>query len=88
MTTALFAALRLIRTGGVVAAAMRNFSVCCFGIYLIHYFFVGPTYKLVEALFLPTAVRVPVAAVLVVACAWLVVATIKRSFRRTTWLLG
>ena len=43
MTIALFLTVRLIPTSGWVARALENFTLCGFGIYLVHYFFIGPT---------------------------------------------
>ncbi|MCF0188791.1 MAG: acyltransferase [Bacteroidaceae bacterium] len=85
---AIFVSLRLVHVRHKFAKLLRNFAKCSFGVYMIHYFFVGPTYKLVEVCCLPTAVRVPVAAVLVIACSWAVVALLKRCFGRLKWLLG
>lgn len=88
MSSALFVALRLIPTGGWVARALANFTVCGFGIYMTHYFFVGPTYDWVERMMLPTWLRVPAAAVLVTAITWALVALTKRIYPRSRWLLG
>lgn len=87
-SVAVFASLRLVRVRQSVARWLRNFAKCSFGVYMTHYFFVGPTYKLVEMCSLPTALRVPVAALLVIACSWAVVALLKRCFGRLKWLLG
>lgn len=88
MTSALFVALRLIPVGGWAQRALANFTVCGFGIYMIHYLFVGPTYDLAQAMGLPTALRVPVAGAMIMAISWGVVALIKRYVHPNRWLVG
>lgn len=88
MTTALFAALRLIPLRGWAARALADFTVCGFGIYMVHYLFVGPTYRWVGAMNLPTALRIPAAALLIMVLSWAVVTTSKRLLGRWRWLWG
>ena len=50
--------------------ALANLTVCGFGIYMIHYFFTGPSVVLVRALHIPIGLQIPVAAILAFAVSW------------------
>lgn len=53
-----------------IVAMLANLTKCGLGIYLAHYFFIGPAYLATVALGLPAALRVPVAAAIVLSCTW------------------
>lgn len=57
---------------------LANLTRCGFGIYMAHYFLVGPTFELVTSLGTPIALRVPLAGVFVLAESWAFVAFLKR----------
>ncbi|MDE7025235.1 MAG: acyltransferase family protein [Paramuribaculum sp.] len=88
MTIAIFTVLRLVPIKGWIAKALSNFTVCGFGIYMIHYFFVGPTYHWIETLSLPTGLRIPAATILIMAASWSLVALVKQLYKHSRWLLG
>ena len=50
--------------------ALANLTVCGFGIYCVHYFFVGPSYLLVKFIGVPLPLIVPASALIAFACAW------------------
>lgn len=47
-----------------IRKALANLTLCGFGIYMIHYFFTGPSVLLVRALGVPLGIQIPVASVL------------------------
>ena len=44
-----------------IRKALANLTLCGFGIYMIHYFFTGPSVLLVRALGVPLGIQIPVA---------------------------
>ena len=50
--------------------ALANLTVCGFGIYMIHYFFTGPSVVLMRAIDMPIGLQIPVAAILAFAVSW------------------
>ena len=71
MTAAVFLLVQKARIHSPrIVAMLANLTKCGLGIYLAHYFFIGPAYLATVALGLPAALRVPTAAIIVFACAW------------------
>ena len=73
-----------------VRALLADMTACGFGIYLIHYLFVGPANMAAAALHIPLEVTVPVAAMLAFPASWLMVSLLRRLLP-TSWsrcLLG
>ena len=62
--------------------ALKNLTLCGFGIYMMHYFFVRPCHDLVALLNLPTPLNIPVAAVLMLAMTWSLVWLLRRALGR------
>ncbi|MEG1729368.1 MAG: acyltransferase [Bacteroidaceae bacterium] len=54
-------------------AALQNLTLCGFGIYMIHYFLVGPTYLLCKALSIPIPLHIPIAAIFAFSGSWIIV---------------
>ncbi len=52
---------------------LENLTLCGFGIYMAHYFFVRPCHDIVTQLHLPTPLRIPSAAVLLLLVSWTIV---------------
>lgn len=50
--------------------ALENITTCGFGIYCIHYFFVGPSYLLARYINIPLAMVIPVSTILAFLCSW------------------
>jgi len=77
MTTAVFLLIQKVRIHGVKARkVLAQIAKCAFGIYMCHYFFIGPAYLLTVALHTPVALQIPVTAVLVFLAAWSLVSLI------------
>lgn len=53
-----------------IRRALANLTVCGFGIYCVHYFFVGPSYLLVKFIGIPLSLIVPAATVIAFICSW------------------
>ena len=71
MTIAVFLMLQKVRvTNGTVTRALANVTKYGFGIYIVHYFFVGPVFLLIGPLNLPIPFQVPVMAILIFLLSW------------------
>lgn len=66
---------------------LANLTSCGFGIYLVHYFFVGPAFSFCRDLGIPGELLVPAAALIVLPVTWCFVALLKRVVPGK-WLLG
>lgn len=68
---------------------LANLTLCGFGVYMIHYFFTGPSVVLMRLLDVPICVQIPCASVVAFGVSWLLVATAYRCFgRKARWVLG
>lgn len=65
-----------------ICALLAHLTYCGFGIYMIHYFFIGPAFEAVSRLGIPVPLRIGVSAVLVLLISWAVVALGKRILGR------
>ncbi len=88
MTIGLFLIGRKLHVGGRVARVCASLGVCCFGIYMIHYFCVGAACTACSALGIPAAVIIPAASVLALLASWALVAALKKLPGGLVWLLG
>ena len=68
--------------------ALANLTVCGFGIYMIHYFFTGPSVVLMRAINMPIGLQIPVAAILAFAVAWGLVWLIYRAGKVAKYIVG
>ena len=68
--------------------ALANLTVCGFGIYMIHYFFTGPSVVLMRAINMPIGLQIPVAAILAFAVSWGLVWLIYRAGKVAKYILG
>lgn len=57
---------------------LANLTVCGFGIYMIHYFFTGPSVLLMRTLGIPVFLQIPAAAVISFGISWLITDLINR----------
>ena len=57
---------------------LGNLAFCGFGIYMIHYYFVGLAHELITHLDLPVPLQIPAAAVLIFTLSWGIVAIVKK----------
>ena len=68
--------------------ALANLTVCRFGIYMIHYFFTGPSVVLMRAINMPIGLQIPVAAILAFAVSWGLVWLIYRAGKVAKYIVG
>lgn len=61
-----------------IRGALANLTLCGFGIYMIHYFFTGPSVELVRAIGIPVPLQIPVAAVIAFVASWFIVWAVYR----------
>ena len=57
---------------------LANLTICGFGIYMVHYFFTGPSVLLARALNIPLGLQIPAASVVAFAVSWLIVLGIRK----------
>lgn len=73
------------KTGRMLA----NLTFCGFGIYMVHYFFVGLCYQIIQTFALPVCLRIPASALLIFAFSWILVSVVKKAMgRRAVYLMG
>lgn len=58
--------------------ALANLTLCGFGIYMIHYFFTGPSVVLMRAIGVPVPIQIPLASVVAFGVSWLIVWAVYR----------
>lgn len=69
--------------------ALANLTLCGFGVYMIHYFFTGPSVVLMRTLDVSIPLQIPLASVVAFGVSWLLVSLAYRCFgRNTRWVLG
>lgn len=89
MSAAWFVWIKSFSVAQSLEGLLTSLTYCGFGIYMIHYFFVGPCYQLVNALHIPIPLQIPVSALFILLFAWSIVAFIKRiSGKAGRYLLG
>lgn len=72
-----------------IKKALANLTLCGFGVYMIHYFFTGPSVVLMRAIHVPIYLQIPCAAVVAFCTSWFLVAMAYRCFgKRTKWGWG
>ena len=71
MTAAVFILLQKVRIKSDKAKSiLANLTKCGFGIYMVHYFLVGPAFLLIGEMGLPIPLQVPVMAIAIFLVAW------------------
>lgn len=66
-----------------------NLTKCGFGIYMVHYFLVGPSFMIIDLLHVPIPIQIPVAAGLTFGFAWLfTVFMYKLLPTKAKWIMG
>ena len=72
-----------------IKKALANLTLCGFGIYMIHYFFTGPSVLLVRTLGVPLGIQIPVASVMAYGVSWLIVWAVYRVLgKKAKWIMG
>lgn len=68
---------------------LANLTFCGFGIYMVHYFFVGLCYQIIQTFALPVCLRIPASALLIFAFSWILASVVKKAMgRRAVYLMG
>lgn len=90
LTFPLFMICKKIRiTSPRVRSLLSNLTLCGFGIYMVHYFFIGPSVRLVEIIGVPIPLQIPLGAVLAFAASWFVAFIGHRALgKRAKYVLG
>lgn len=90
MTIAVFLLLQKVRIHSEsVKKALLSVTKYGFGIYIVHYFIVGPVFILIGKCDLPIPLQVPVMAILIFILSWLFTwSTYKVLGRRARWIMG
>lgn len=71
MTAAVFILMQKIRiSNGKICSILANLTKCGFGIYMVHYFLVGPAFILIGKAGLPIPLQVPVMAAAIFLVSW------------------
>ena len=71
MTLAVFLLLQKVVVKAPVAVnALANLTKCGFGIYMVHYFIVGPFFLLIGPSSIPIPLQVPLMAICIFLCSW------------------
>ena len=71
MTLAMFLMLqKVVINTPVIVKALANMTKCGFGIYMVHYFVVGPFFLLIGPSEIPIPLQVPLMAVCIFLCSW------------------
>lgn len=90
ITLAVFLALqKVVVSTPALIRSLANITKCGFGIYMVHYFPVGPAFLLIGNFNLPIPLQVPVMAILIFLCAWGFTALMYRLLgRKARWIMG
>lgn len=77
-----------VRSEGI-RKALANLTLCGFGIYMIHYFFTGPSVVLMRALGVPVPLQIPFASVVAFGVSWLLVWAVYRVVgKKAKYIMG
>lgn len=90
MTVATFLLLqKVVITNSTVIKVLANMTQCGFGIYMVHYFVVGPFFLLIGPSSLPIPLQVPLMAICIFLCSWAFTALIYKLMpRKAVWFMG
>lgn len=78
---------KVVVTNPTVIKALSNMTKCGFGIYMVHYFIVGPFFLLIAPSSLPIPLQVPLMAVGIFLCSWAFTALIYKIMPRKAHIL-
>lgn len=90
MTLAVFLLLQKVTvTNQTVIKALANMTKCGFGIYMVHYFVVGPFFLLIGPSSIPIPLQVPLMAAGIFLCSWGFTALMYRLMpNKAHWIMG
>lgn len=73
----------------LIRKALAHLTLCGFGVYMIHYFFAGPSVALTRMWHVPIALQIPIASVLAFGVSWILVGIIRRLLgQRARYVVG
>lgn len=79
MTLPLFMLCKKVRVNNQqIQKALANLTVCGFGVYMIHYFFTGPSVVLARMCHVPVGLQIPFAAIVAFLVSWGLVILLRR----------
>lgn len=88
MTVPIFMFARYINVKSVrIQGALAHIAKCGFGMYCVHYFFVGPAYLFAEYIGVPLPLIIPVSAIVAFICTWVTVGLLGK-LPRSRYLIG
>lgn len=74
MTAPVFMLVKKVNIQSVtLQKALANLTLCGFGIYMVHYFFTGPSVILMRMIGIPLGLQIPLAAVVAFSISWAIV---------------
>lgn len=74
MTAPVFMLVKKVNIQSVtLQKALANLTLCGFGIYMVHYFFTGPSVILMRIIGIPLGLQIPLAAVVAFSISWAIV---------------
>lgn len=89
MAVPLFIAISKIRISSIVVRrAAESISTCTFGIWMSHYLFVGPCFRLVQSLPVHTMLKLVVCTILVLSLTWAFVYLVRKTGRIGRIIMG
>lgn len=90
MTIAVFLMLQKVKVSSPkISKVLTNTTKCGFGIYMVHYFLVGPFFLLMDWLGLPIGIQVPIMTVSIFIVAWGFTNLIYKLLpRQAHWIMG
>lgn len=72
-----------------IRKALANLTLCGFGIYMVHFFFTGPSVILMRVLGIPLGLQIPLAAVVAFAVSWAIVYAIYKVLgKKAVYIVG
>jgi surface polysaccharide O-acyltransferase-like enzyme len=63
----------------LVKKLLANLTICGFGLYMIHYFFIGLSVNMLRAINVPLSIQIPIAAVITLSISWIVINLIRKA---------
>lgn len=73
----------------IVQKALANLTLCGFGVYMVHFFFTGPSVVVMRMIGIPLCLQIPCAAVLAFAVSWAIVYLIYRiAGKKAKYIVG
>lgn len=90
MTAPVFMLVKTTKVKSVyLQKALMNLTTCGFGIYMIHYFFTGPSVILMRMIGIPLCLQIPLAAIVAFGASWAIVYVIwKVAGKKAKYIIG